>query len=92
MKVFEIAQEDWDRLAQLCDRARTTPVIYMPMAGQKIEEVKSWADHAYENVYDWWKHMGQKHGFIWDTARPRDESKRLIEAEPCVVESRVRTP
>ena len=82
MKVFEIAQDDWGRMIELCKTARSTPVIYTPAPGTPVKEVRSWADYAYANVNDWWKHMGEKYGFVWDTARPSDESKRLINAEP----------
>ena len=80
-KTFTIAEDDWNRMIELSKTARSTPVIYMPVAGTPIEKTKSWADHAYDNVNDWWKHMGEKHGFKWDTAGPGDEAKRQITAE-----------
>jgi len=82
IQMFEIAEDDWGRLVELSKRARNTPVIFTPAPGQKIEEVRSWADYAYDSVEDWWRHMGEKYGFVWDTARPHDEVNRQILADP----------
>ena len=81
-KEFQIKKKDWDKLLEFSTTARTTPVVYMPLKGQAIHEVKSWADHAYESVYDAWKAVGKEYGFDGSDVIPLDESERKILAYP----------
>jgi hypothetical protein len=79
---FQLSEEDAKALLDASKRARSTPVIYMPMPGQKLEDVRSWADQAYESVMDCWKRMGEKYGFIWDTADDSGKGISVVLAEP----------
>ena len=81
-KEFQLSEEDTKAILDASKRARTTPVIYTPALGQRPDEVRSWADHAYESVMDCWRRLGEKHGFIWDTAEGSGKGISTILAEP----------
>lgn len=88
MEVFTLSEEEWGRLAELSAEAQRTPVIYTPAPGQRPEEVRSWADHARDRVMGFWRELGAKHGFKWDSAVPHDEAARQIRAERAAGEPR----
>lgn len=81
-KEFKIKKKDWDKLLNLSGEARNTPVIFTPASGQSIKEVRSWADYAYDNIYDAWKAMGKEYGFDGSDVIPLNESERKILAFP----------
>ncbi len=80
-QIYEIKEDDWKKLSELSTRARNTPVIYTP-SGQKFQEVKSWSDYAYDNVYDAWKAIGIEYGFDGTDIEPVSEFERKISAYP----------
>jgi len=81
-KEYQIKQKDWDKLLKLSTTARRTPVIYTPTSGQAIHEVRSWADYAYDNIYDAWKAVGKEYGFDGSDIKFLNEEERKILAYP----------
>jgi hypothetical protein len=79
---YELTVDEVNRLIDASRIAVTTPVIYTPTPGQRVHEVKSWADHAYDRVMDVWRELGEKYGFRWETVSPTSESEFVILAEP----------
>lgn len=76
-KEFELSQEDLD---SLLDVGKPTPVMYLS-GGQLIGGTPQ------ENANSAWRRMGEKYGFVWDTAQPIDgKSQRFITAEAEPVE------
>jgi hypothetical protein len=87
MKEYQLTEEETRELIEASKHAAATPVIYTPMPGQKPEEVRSWADHARESVMDVWRRLGDKYGFIWDTADDSGKGPSVVLAEPKPAES-----
>jgi hypothetical protein len=83
-KEYQIKQEDWDKLLNFSKIARSTPVIFTPGSGQAIEEVRSWADYAYDDIYSAWKAVGKEYGFDGSDIVPSNESERKILAYPLI--------
>ena len=83
-KEYQLSEKDWNRLLELSKNAQTTPVIFTPAPGQSIEEVRSWADYAYDDIYSAWKAVGKEYGFDGSDIIPSNENERKILAYPLI--------
>ena len=70
-KEFELTQEDLD---SILEASKPTPVMYLS-GGQLMGGTPQ------ENANRAWQQMGEKYGFVWDTAQPIDgKNQRFITA------------
>jgi hypothetical protein len=68
-KEFELSQKDLD---EILDAGK--PVTYIVVGGHPPSSPQENANRA-------WKRMGEKYGFVWDTARPvTGKGRRFITA------------
>ena len=62
MKEFELSKEDLDKLLEACK-----PVPYMTDGNGNL----LFGDQQ-TNANNEWKRLGEKYGFVWDSAEPVD--------------------
>jgi hypothetical protein len=75
MKTQKITQEEYDKLMELSKRAHSAPVITFDSGKTSM------ASRAREDVMLYWKQLGKKYNFQWDT---------VIDSDPKTLELKFR--
>jgi len=73
MKTFRLTAKEWKELARLSSLARNTPLMMVGSVNMSAA--------AYDDVRRAWERIADKYGFVVDSVRQGNESRREIEAE-----------